>query len=436
MEKVRTFIEKNIKDNSTLIISCSGGPDSMCMLFLLNEYKDRKHLKLVVAHVNHKLRVESDEEEKFVQNYALEHDLLFESVSLDEFKNKKVNEELAREKRYAFLKSLIKKYNAQYLLTAHHGDDLIETVLMRITRGSNLKGYAGIRDISVDTDVTILRPMLGVTKNEILDFNKKEQIPYVLDSSNESLKFTRNRYRKTVLPFLKNEDVHIHEKYLQFSNEIYQYHKFVTDYICSKNLIVDNSIVINKVLEETSFIQRKTVEILVSFIQKNDYFSISNAQVDEIMQLLKGNNRSIDLNNHYKCIKEYNLLKIIKEKDIDDYEYPLVDNVEHRDWKISKILDVTDTSNNTFFLNSSEVKLPLYVRNRKNGECMEVKNLGKKKLSDIFINEKIPKEKRGELPIVVDSDNHVLWIPGIKKSKFAKDKTEKYDIILKYEVRK
>lgn len=436
MEKVKAFIEKNIKDHSTLIVSCSGGPDSMCMLSILNEYKDGKHLKLVVAHVNHKLRKESDDEERFVQNYVLEHDLLFESISLDEFKNKKVNEEMAREKRYAFLKSLIKKYNAQYLLTAHHGDDLIETILMRITRGSNLKGYAGIREISVDTNVIILRPMLCVTKKQILDFNKEKQIPYVLDRSNESLAITRNRYRKVVLPFLKNEDVHIHEKYLQFSNEIYGYHMFVMDYIYSKNLIVDNSVVINKVLEETLFIQRKTIEILVSFIQKDDYFSISNAQVDEIMRLLKGNNRSIDLNNNYKCIKEYNLLKIIKGKDVDDFEYPLIDIVEHNDWKIRKTFDEADTSNNTCFLNSSEVKLPLYVRNRKYGEVMEVKNLGTKKLSDIFINEKIPKEKRSELPIVVDSNNHVLWIPGIKKSKFAKDKTEKYDIILKYEVRK
>lgn len=436
MKEIKEFLSKEIKDNSTVVVACSGGPDSMCLLSLVCDFLNSTNLKIIVAHVNHKLRTESDEEEVFVKNYACEKNILFEVSHFDEFKNNKFSEELARRKRYSFFEEIVKKYEANYLLTAHHGDDLIETVLMRITRGSNLKGYAGIKRVSEKENYKILRPLLTVTKDDILKYNDENGISYVVDKTNESDKYTRNRYRKYVLPFLKKEEKNVHKKYYQFSNELLEYDNFVNEYIITNEFIVDNYIVINKIKNESLFIKRKTIELLVKKIQEYDQFDINNLQVNEIINMLDKTNKSIDLNNGYKCIKDYDRLTITKNTSCKtDYQFTFDKKIEYDNWKITSVTNSDKDTNFEIRLNSEEIKLPLIIRNRRIGDKMEIKNLnGSKKIKDIFIDEKVSLTKRDIIPIVTDTNDVIVWIPGIKKSKFAKDKTEKYDIILRYEV--
>lgn len=438
MKGVIDYLNKEIKNDSTLVLALSGGSDSMCLLSLINEIKFEKNLNIVCAHVNHKLRKVSDDEELFVKKECEKLNLKLEIIQLNDFKNKKVNEAVARRKRYQFLKEVVENNSANYLLTAHHGDDLIETILMRLTRGSNLSGYVGIRKKSKDENVVYLRPLLDVTKQDILDYNRKNNVKYVMDESNNDLSFTRNRYRKIVLPFLKNEDKNVHQKYRQFSDELDEYHEFVNNYILKNDFIVDKKVVINKILLETDFIKRKTLEMLIKIIQKDDELEINKSQVKEMMRLLKSNNKTIDLNNGYKCIKEYDYLKIEKKNtEKQSFNFVLDKDISLFDWKISFSNESTLDSNFEIRLDSSEIELPLIVRNRISGDKIQVKNLnGTKKVKDILINEKVIKKKRDELPVITDSKNVILWLPGIKKSKFSKDKSEKYDIILKYEVRK
>lgn len=438
MKKINDFLNRELKGKSTVVIACSGGPDSMCLLALLCNLKDEKDLKIVVAHVNHKIRIESEFEENMVKEYALKNDCIIEVKHLDEFIDGDFSEELARNKRYSFFEETIEKYNANYLLTAHHGDDLIETILMRLTRGSNLKGYMGMRQISQKQNYILLRPLLTITKQEIMDYLKINKIPYAIDKTNESDKYTRNRYRKNVLSFLKKEEQNIHEKYLQFSNELSEYNDFVNEYINKNKFIVDNMLDINKIKNESSFIKRKSLELIIRNIQDNDYFDISSAQMNEALKLIdnRKSNISINMNNGYKCVKEYMYLKIVKDNTkIEDYKFLFDKEVKYDNWLITSVTDSDKETNFEIRLNSEEIKLPLIIRNRKTGDKLEVKNLnGSKKIKDVFIDEKVAIEKRDVLPIVTDSNDVVLWIPGIKKSKFAKDKTEKYDIILKYEV--
>ena len=436
MNEVKGYIDCEVNNGSTLVIACSGGPDSMALINLMNELKDKKNLKIICAHVNHKIRYESEEEEQFVKDYALKNNIIFEVIHLDEFQKEGFTEGIARKKRYSFFKDIIAKYQASYLMTAHHGDDLIETILMRITRGSNLRGYAGIRRKKKENGYYLLRPLITVTKEDIIQYNKDNNISYVIDKSNESLDYTRNRYRHSILSFLKKEDKNIHKKYYQFSEEANNYDNFVNDYIYKNNFFVDNKIDINKLKNESNFIKRKTIELIIKEIQKEDIFDISNSQMEEIMKVMVSDNKRIDLNNGYQCSKDYNYLTIAKRKIKPlGYEYILNNNIENDNWIIKTDLkDVGDT-NYEIRLNSKDLKLPLIIRNRRDGDYMEIKNLnGRKKIKDIFIDEKISKEKRDRYPIVLDSDNNIIWLPGIKKSKFAKDKTEKYDIILKYEV--
>lgn len=434
MKRELEFLEESITDNSKVIIACSGGPDSMCLLNLLIRLKNNKNLELIVAHVNHKLRSVSDNEAKMVEDYAKKNKVTFELQELD-YQNAKFSEDDAHRKRYKFFKSLIKKYKANYLVTAHHGDDLIETILMRIARGSNLNGYIGIKRVTQNEDYITLRPLLSTTKDEIIKYNENEFIPYVIDESNDSLKYTRNRYRKNVLPFLKNEDEYIHLKYLKFSEELEEYDNFVNNYIKEKEFIVDNQIVINKITNESEFIKRKTIELIVKSIQVNDYFNISDKQMNELLKLIYNSNKSIDLNNNYIGINEYGYLKIIKKPNKEYQEIILDKDLEFLGFNFYYNCDNGNSSNNCIYLNSSEVTLPLKLRTRCNGDKMQVLNLGTKKINDIFIDNKINKELRSNYPILVDAKNNIIWLPSLKKSQFCKDKSEKYDIIIKCEAR-
>ena len=434
MKREVEFLEENITDNSKVIIACSGGPDSMCLLNLLIKLKEKKNLELIVAHVNHKLRSVSDNEAKMVEDYAKKNKVTFELQELD-YQNAKFSEDDAHRKRYKFFKSLIKKYKANYLVTAHHGDDLIETILMRIARGSNLNGYIGIKRVTQNEDYVTLRPLLSTTKEEIIKYNESENIPYVIDESNDSLKYTRNRYRKNVLPFLKNEDEYIHLKYLKFSEELEEYDNFVNNYIKEKEFIVDNQIVINKITNESEFIKRKTIELIVKSIQLNDYFNISDKQMNELLKLIYNSNKSIDLNNNYIGINEYGYLKITKKQNNEYQEIILDKDLEFLGFNFYYNCDNGNSSNNCIYLNSSEVTLPLKLRTRCNGDKMQVLNLGTKKINDIFIDNKINKELRSNYPILVDAKNNIIWLPSLKKSQFCKDKSEKYDIIIKCEAR-
>ena len=436
MKTETKFLEDNIKNNSTIVVACSGGPDSMCLIDLLVRIKKEKNLNVICAHVNHKLREESDNEALMVERYCKKNKIIFELLEINEYKTTKFNEEDARKRRYKFFESLIQKYNAKYLLTAHHGDDLIETILMRIVRGSNLSGYVVIKKINKNKNYTILRPLLTTTKENIISYNKNNNIEYVIDRSNESMKYTRNRYRKKILPFLKEESKDVHLKFLKFSEELNSYQQFVDEYIKEKELIENNRIVINKIINESNFIKRKALEFIIKEIQTKYIFEISDNQIKEILKIINKNNKSIDLKNGFKCVSEYGLIKIIKE-DSKKIDTKILDKDLCVDNFSFYFLNESSSNDNwTIRLSTNEIKLPLYIRARENKDKLLVKNLnGSKKVNEIFNENKIPRAKRDSYPVIIDSDNNIIWIPGLKKSKFCKDKNEKYDIIIKCEAR-
>lgn len=436
MKKVIDFLKENLDKNASIVVACSGGPDSMCLLDLVTKLKDELNLNIIVAHVNHKLRSESEEEAKMVENYAKENNITFELLEITNYINGNFTEEDARKRRYNFFNEIIKKYQASALLTAHHGDDLIETILMRLTRGSNLSGYIGIKEISQTDNYKTLRPLLSVTKDEIINYLKENNVPYRLDKTNEELKHTRNRYRHIVLPFLKKENPKVHEKYLKFSKELIEYDNFVNTYIKDKKFIVDNSIVINKVSSEIDFIKRKCLELLIKDIQKKDYFDVSDEQMNNLMKLYNQSNKTIDLNNNYMGVNSYGKIYIKKKENKVLNEIVLDKDIKLEDYIFYYNSQDGDNSNSCIYLNTSEITLPLKIRGVLPGDKMKIKNLnGSKKISDIFIDSKVPKDKRSTYPIVVDSKNTVLWVPNLKKSQFSKDKSQKYDIIIRCKAR-
>ncbi len=189
----------NQLEDEYIIVGVSAGPDSMALLHMLQTYCQKS---LVCAHINHNVRSNSVKEEKYLKDYCDKHSIYFESITINNYTENNFENE-ARKKRYQFYEQTLKKYHSHTLVLAHHGDDLIETILMRIGRGSNLKGYAGFSIESERHEYKLLKPLIYYTKSEIMLYLDKYSIPYVLDNTNLEDNYTRNRYRHNVLPFLK-----------------------------------------------------------------------------------------------------------------------------------------------------------------------------------------------------------------------------------------
>ena len=438
MKRVLIYLHTLLRKNDCIVVATSGGPDSMCLLHLLCELKQELNLKLIVAHVNHNLREASKMEASFVQKVCEENNLIYEYLEIKDYGQENI-EQAARLKRYNFFDELVHTYHAKYLMTAHHGDDLMETILMRLTRGSSLKGYAGFKKEYEKDNYKVVRPLITQTKQEIIEYMDNLGLKYFIDESNFSDKYTRNRYRKNILPFLKQEDPQVHHKYLKFSEELISVNNFLETYISNliKDISDEGGLKIDKLKELDNFLLRKVIEYTLNAIYINDLFLVNDKHTDLIIGMIrKGkSNSSITLPNNYQALKSYNYYKIEKINKEAAYEYILEDEVILPNQKaIRKVSQKEDKSNNTIRLNSKDITLPIKIRTRKNGDRMLVKNLnGTKKIKNIFIDEKIPIAKRGEIPIVTDSNNTILWLPGVKKSKFDVETSGIYDIILSYE---
>ena len=438
MKRVLLYLESLLKEEDRIVIATSGGPDSMCLLHLLCELKSKFNLKLIVAHVNHKLRPESTTEALFVEETCKKENLIYEYMEILEYNDDNLEND-ARTKRYEFFNHLMKKYHANYLMTAHHGDDLIETILMRLVRGSSLKGYSGFKkELEKDT-YTIVRPLITETKKDIEEYMKEHNYQYYIDRSNFDEKYTRNRYRKNILPFLKKEDAFVHHKFLKFSEELTKANHFIEKQI--KEIVPkiedESGIKIDELKKLDDYFLKKVIEYTLSKIYVDDLFLLNDKHTDLIIGLIRSNksNCRIKLPGDYQAVKSYNYYKIVKINKEDNYEYILKDKVILPNHKIIKIVKQKEgKSNNILRLNSKDLNLPLIIRSRRQGDKIMVKNLnGSKKVKDIYIDEKIPMEKRKEIPIVTDSNNTILWLPGVKKSKFDVESNGIYDIILSYE---
>lgn len=440
MEEAYEFILNKIglKYGDSVVVGVSGGPDSMALLHLMYRIKKALDIGVICAHVNHNVRKESDSEKVFVEKFCANHGIVFESIKIEEWGDDNFHNE-ARSKRYNYFGKIVKKYNAKFLFTAHHGDDLIETILMRIVRGSTLRGYSGFSKILDMEDYFVIRPLINVTKEQIYSYNKKNKISYVQDKSNEKDVYTRNRFRKYVVPALKSEDKNIHEKFYKFSKTLLMYNDYidkqvekVINIICPQNIID-----IEKFKKQDYVIQMKIIYYILEQIYQDDLMLITDHHAELLYNLItsKKANVKIHLPNNLQAVKSYNSLMITREKiKPEEYEIEIIDYLNLPNGKNIEVVSKSlSDSNNICRLDKNEVKFPLHVRTRHDGDKMNVKGmLGRRKINDIFIDNKINLDERDVWPVVVDSDENIVWLPGLKKSKFCKTKDEKYDIILKY----
>lgn len=207
-EEVLNTIKKYnmINEGDKIVIGVSGGPDSITLLNVLNKFKEKLNIKIYVAHINHMIRAEADEETEYVKEFCNGLDVEFFCKKIDaqeEAKKLKIGtEEAGRNIRYAFFEEVAKKVEANKIATAHNSNDNAETVLMNIMRGTSISGLAGIEKIR---DGKYIRPLIRCSRNAIEEYCKQNNLQPKFDKSNLENIYTRNKIRNLLIPYIQKE---------------------------------------------------------------------------------------------------------------------------------------------------------------------------------------------------------------------------------------
>jgi tRNA(Ile)-lysidine synthase len=458
VENFYTLIQKHhlLERGSTIVVGVSGGPDSLALLHLLDKLKNKWNLKLVAAHVDHMFRGEQSKEEMhFVLNYCKEHNITCEAkqINVNAYAKKyQLNSQVAaRECRYDFFKKVLDKYQSKYLALGHHGDDQVETILMRMVRGSTGEALAGIRVKRNFHNGYIIRPMLGNTKEQILTYCREQSLIPMFDPSNEKTVYTRNRFRKHVLPFLKKENPLVHERFQHFSETLLDDESYLQvltqqqmNTVLKRKEKTVVEIDINRFLKLPLPLQRRGIQLILNYLYENIHSSLSSIHIESLLRLLSQDHPSgsLDYPGGLKVIKSYqNCLFTFEHDEVKKYcfeiDIPSVVTLPNG-YKITcdfaRNISTELKGNESFLLNHKALVGPLIVRTREQGDKINLKGMnGRKKVKDIFIDEKIPLHSRHSWPIVEDGSGNILWLPGLKKSIFeAESANEDEFVVLHY----
>ena len=444
-----------IQNGDRVVVAVSGGPDSLALLHFLHRYKQEWGAEVIAAHLDHMFRgEESYQELLFVKEFCRNLDIPFYGESVDVSREMEENkgslQEIAREVRYRFLKEVMKERSATKLATGHHGDDQMETVLMKLTRGAGGMSRAGIQVERPFPPGIIIRPFLSVTKAAIESYCEKNELSPRRDPSNEKDGYTRNRFRKQIIPFLKKENPLVHLQFQQFSEELAEDERYLEELTRLKLNNVWNSSEDCSTLDIKGFLamaqplQRRGINLILNYLYKQRPPSLSSIHIYDVLEILKGKapNARLDLPRGLKVTRAYHTcyfhfgpletaeesfceeLKVNRPTEISSgfqfvlHSSPITNKVEESDY---------------LYLHPDSVTLPLFIRTREPGDKIQVKGLkGSKKLKSLFIDEKVPVHRRNQWPIVVDAKNRILWVPGIKKSIYDLEEAQENSLVLQF----
>ena len=431
------FIENDINlAEDKYLLAVSGGIDSMVLfdLFLKN------NINFSVASCNFQLRgKDSDNDLKFVENICIKNSINFYSTVLDVDKfstMRKISTQMAaRELRYDFFKKILEKHKYSYIVTAHHLDDNIETIIFNFIKSTGYKGLVGIPF----NKNKILRPLINTSKEEIEDYAVSNNISWRLDKSNNSNKYSRNKIRNEVIPLLKEINPSLgkslteslkriqklsHDIKPRIDLFIQKFVDFKDDYINIKKDFIDDI---------------EKYEILL-FDFFHDY-GFNYSQIENIIKSLKAKNQKKFISLNYELIIERKSIFIItkdflvktryESKEIENIVLPFF-NLSVKKYK--KSLFTLNKSNNNAQLDFDKITYPICIRNYKKGEKFLPLGMRKnKKISDFLSDKKVNYIIKLRQCVITDSTDSVLWVVGHQISnKFKVDSETKN--ILEFEI--
>lgn len=431
-EKVIDAINKYkmIETGDKIVVGISGGPDSVCLLHILDRLKKDFDLTIYAVHLNHQIRgVEAQKDAYFVAQLCEKLGITYFIKSIDVVQYCKDNgfsiEEGARKLRYEIFDEIKTKTKSNKVAVGHNLNDQAETVLMRMMRGTGLQGLKGIEHIRQDV---IIRPILDLSRKEIEDYCEENNLNPRIDQSNLEEIYTRNKIRLKLIPYMKdNFNDNIVESIVRMSSNI----KNDSDYIEENTIEAfnkvaqnnENSVSINVDEYEKlhiaikSRIIRKAIENLCGSTK-----NIEQKHIEDVFELESDDkiDKQINLPNGIFVYRKLKKL-IITTEEIVIQDVKFCYNIPSEGFvKIKEIgmlmeiqkMSITNhknskTNKEAKIFDLDKIKGGMQVRNREEGDKIKL-SMGSKKLKQLFVDEKIPREDRSKIPVIVDEEGILL----------------------------
>lgn len=398
------FLEKGyFKDHSKVVIALSGGLDSMFLFRLLSTYKKELGIELFLAHVNHKQRPESDDEEIELRKLARQVGVpIYVAHFTGDF-----SEANARQFRYKFFRKVMWKTFSTALVTAHHADDQAETIFMRMIRGVRLHHLSAIKERQEFDKGELIRPLLSFYKRDF------PEVEHFEDRTNKENHYFRNRVRNIYLPQLEKENIQLKRAVLEFGKEVSDYQIALTE--------LSQTVNVEDLTQFLSFSEATQRVLLQQYLSCFADLNVTREQFQEIHHILKTKSQYRHcIKNGYELVKEYahfQICKIRPKSDEKNNECVLdyLNQVHYEGYLFSFGLPLEGDRVQKIYVSR---ETSLILRHRHSGDYL-IKNGHRKKLRRLFIDLKIPKEKR-EKVIIIEQSGQICSVLGIETSDLSK----------------
>ncbi|MBV7276386.1 tRNA lysidine(34) synthetase TilS [Clostridiaceae bacterium UIB06] len=430
-----------------VIVAVSGGPDSICLLHILYALKDELQITLYAAHVNHCLRgEEANEDELYVKRFCENLNIEFRSKRVDinqMAETRKMSSETAgREARYEFFYDLKKEFKAQKIAIAHNANDQAETVLMRIMRGTGMEGLIGIRPVR---DNIFVRPLIRCIREDIEKYCSNNNLNPRIDKTNLEPIYARNKIRVQLIPYMKkNFNENIIEVLNRLSNVIKVDNDYLEDIAKEKykkycDINKEKVIISKEAFLENEAIIARIIRLALYDVSSNLY-NFERIHIYDVLDIQRHSTGKMLMLPNKVCVKNNygNIVICKKQKDNPDETYSkyILNNGlnELKDVNLKVTLELTNNSidavseRETFikYFDYDKIKGDISIRYRKDGDRFTPLGMrGSKKLKDLFIDLKIPRDERDEIPLICFNDE-IAWIVNYRISELFKvDKNTK-----------
>lgn len=441
---VRAFINEHrlLAAGEPLVVAVSGGLDSVCLLHLLATWRD-PDLDLHVAHLNHRLRPEADDDARYVAALAKKLGLPATIDARDVKSHRKTHrqtlEEAARQVRYQFLSEVAMSIGASRVAVAHTRDDNVETILLHIVRGSGTRGLKGLEPLSKlrckdDQKITIVRPLLEISRRQTFDYCTRHHLIPRLDASNLSLSPLRNRIRHQLIPLLKNYNPAVSEALLRLGkiagDDIAYLESEASQFWLSIAKETDGGIALDrKRFDQVGVVPQRYLLRLALEKMVGDLKDIENRHLEEIMEKVLGQpaGRKISLPYGVIFLSDYDCYRFVR--DIHNLaSYPELEGetdltipgtTSFSGWRFSTSIITPDKLKSyeypfTAYFDFDHTGQKLLVRGRRRGDVFEPLGLGApKKMGEFMISARIPSYLRDQVPLIT-SNKGVIWLVGYR----------------------
>ncbi|MDF2932960.1 MAG: tilS [Chryseobacterium sp.] len=411
-------------ENQHYLLAVSGGADSMVLAFIFKALG----LNFQVAHVNYKLRGEdSDSDQKVVEDFCFKNEIKFHLYEVSE-QDKKPDNSIqlwARELRYDFFKQIQEKENLEFLVTAHHLNDQLETFIINLSKASGIKGLSGIPT----NDNKILRPLLHFSKDEIYDFAKENNIAYREDLSNKKSDYLRNKIRNELVPKLLQTNDHFLENFKKSLSYLNQTKDFVQQQIVE----IEKKVTISN--KENKILDKEKLNLESDFVKFEILKKYGFDQEEEIKKIFKAETGSSFFSKSSQLIINRNELIFIQlnQKEKNSEEIILTNTFDFNqnivDINLSGTIEIIEEINKSFHweFDAEELAFPLKLRRKQEGDLFfPIGFSGKKKVSKFFKDEKLSILAKQKIWLLTDRNNSVLGIiPFRQDRRYAKDERTK-----------